>query len=98
MSESFSAAGLRVHTPCGPRKSGMPESVEMPALVSATMRRAPSTQARAAARSAAAIASSDAAGVDGVEGTLHRRGVVRSHEARDLAAALQEHHRGPELH
>src|SRR5947209_2634664 len=29
-----SAFGLRVHTPCGPRKSGMPESVDMPAPVS----------------------------------------------------------------
>ena len=34
MSEAFSASGLRVHTPFGPRKSGMPLSVEMPAPVS----------------------------------------------------------------
>src|SRR5919198_2206768 len=46
MLESFSATGFLVHSPCGPRKSGMPESVEMPAPVSATMRRDSSTQAR----------------------------------------------------
>ena len=34
----FSAPGFLVHTPCGPRKSGMPESVEMPAPVSTTTR------------------------------------------------------------
>ena len=30
-------AGFLVHTPCGPRKSGMPDSVEMPAPVSTTI-------------------------------------------------------------
>src|SRR5919201_327270 len=34
MSEIRCAPGLRVHTPCGPRKSGMPLSVEIPAPVS----------------------------------------------------------------
>src|SRR3989442_340510 len=38
MFESLSAFGSRVQTPCGPRKSGIPESVEMPAPVSATTR------------------------------------------------------------
>lgn len=38
MLESFSACGFFVQTPCGPRKSGIPDSVEMPAPVSATMR------------------------------------------------------------
>jgi hypothetical protein len=38
MLESFSASGFFVHTPCGPRKSGMPESVEMPAPVRTTTR------------------------------------------------------------
>src|SRR3954471_19088794 len=33
MFESFSAFGSFVQTPCGPRKSGMPDSVEMPAPV-----------------------------------------------------------------
>ena len=47
--DAFSAAGLRVQTPFGPRKSGMPESVEMPAPVSTTMRVAASTQSRASA-------------------------------------------------
>src|SRR5206468_2834934 len=47
----FSASGFFVHTPCGPRKSGMPESVEMPAPVRTTMRRAWSMKRRAAARS-----------------------------------------------
>src|SRR5438445_586659 len=46
MLESFSASGFLVHTPCGPRKSGMPESVEMPAPVRTTMRPAASTQPR----------------------------------------------------
>src|SRR3954447_16210085 len=46
MFESFSALGSFVQTPCGPRKSGMPDSVEMPAPVSATMRVAAATQRR----------------------------------------------------
>src|SRR5688572_24280963 len=46
MSESFSAFGSRVHTPCGPRKSGMPESVEIPAPVRTTTRCARSIQSR----------------------------------------------------
>src|SRR5215467_11073127 len=46
MFESFSASGFFVHTPCGPRKSGMPDSVEMPAPVNATTRFASFTQAR----------------------------------------------------
>ena len=33
-SNSFSAPGFEVQTPSGPRKSRMPESVEMPAPVS----------------------------------------------------------------
>src|SRR6185503_2435144 len=44
MLESFSASGFLVHTPCGPRKSGMPESVEMPAPVRTTIRWALATQ------------------------------------------------------
>src|SRR2546421_6421524 len=44
MLESFSALGSFVHTPCGPRKSGMPDSVEMPAPVSTTTDRAARTQ------------------------------------------------------
>src|SRR5436190_19871704 len=44
MLESFSASGFLVQTPCGPRKSGMPESVEMPAPVSATTRLALASQ------------------------------------------------------
>src|SRR5713226_1714647 len=46
MSESFSALGFLVHRPCGPRKSGMPDSVEMPAPVNATTRLAWSIQPR----------------------------------------------------
>src|SRR5437016_61784 len=38
MFDIFSASGFFVHTPCGPRKSGMPESVEMPAPVRTTTR------------------------------------------------------------
>ena len=34
MSDAFSVAGSRVHNPFGPRKSGMPLSVEIPAPVS----------------------------------------------------------------
>src|SRR5689334_8918237 len=44
MFDIFSATGFLVHTPCGPRKSGMPESVEMPAPVSTTTRFASLTQ------------------------------------------------------
>jgi hypothetical protein len=44
MFESFSACGFFVHTPCGPRKSGIPDSVEMPAPVSTTIRFEASTQ------------------------------------------------------
>src|SRR5437763_2764252 len=46
MSESFSASGSRVHTPFGPRKSGMPDSVDMPAPVRTTTRLADSTHSR----------------------------------------------------
>src|SRR6185312_8396635 len=49
MFDIFSASGFFVHTPCGPRKSGMPESVEMPAPVSATTRSASCTQERTCA-------------------------------------------------
>src|SRR3954468_24556959 len=38
MLESCSALGSFVQTPCGPRKSGIPESVEMPARVRTTIR------------------------------------------------------------
>src|ERR1035438_2661607 len=47
MSESFSAFGFRVHKPWGPRKSGIPDSVEMPAPVNATTRRDCSTHSPA---------------------------------------------------
>src|SRR5688500_17644801 len=47
MLDIFSARGFLVHRPCGPRKSGMPESVEMPAPVRTTTRLAASTQERA---------------------------------------------------
>src|ERR1700716_2462617 len=46
MLESFSASGSFVHSPCGPRKSGIPDSVEMPAPVRITIRLATSTHAR----------------------------------------------------
>src|SRR6266404_6262324 len=46
MFESFSAFGFFVQTPCGPRKSGMPDSVEMPAPVSATTRADASSHSR----------------------------------------------------
>src|SRR5688500_7246440 len=49
MSDIRSALGLSVQTPWGPRKSGTPESVEMPAPVSATTRRASSMWRRATA-------------------------------------------------
>ncbi len=52
----FSASGFLVHTPCGPRKSGMPESVEIPAPVSTTTRRARSTRDRARATSSSSTA------------------------------------------
>jgi hypothetical protein len=47
MLDIFSAAGLRVQTPCGPRKSGIPESVEIPAPLNTSTRLAASIQPRA---------------------------------------------------
>src|SRR5260221_11721164 len=44
MLDIFSASGFFVHSPCGPRKSGMPESVEIPAPLKTTMRLAASIQ------------------------------------------------------
>src|SRR5688572_21015973 len=46
MLDIFSASGFFVHRPCGPRKSGMPESVEMPAPVRTTTRSAAFTQSQ----------------------------------------------------
>src|SRR6185369_8311078 len=46
MLDIFSASGFFVHRPCGPRKSGMPESVEIPAPVRTTTREASSIQPR----------------------------------------------------
>ena len=43
--EQLLRSRIRVHRPCGPRKSGMPESVEMPAPVSTVTRLTPRTQA-----------------------------------------------------
>src|SRR6185503_4516943 len=48
MLDIFSASGFFVHSPCGPRKSGMPESVEMPAPVRTTTLEADSIQPRTA--------------------------------------------------
>ena len=53
----FSASGFFVHTPFGPRKSGMPESVEIPAPVSTTIRSAARTIAHARAMSSSVAAS-----------------------------------------
>ena len=50
MSESFSASGSFVQTPCGPRKSGIPDSVEIPAPVNATTRCASRNQVLARSR------------------------------------------------
>src|SRR5579885_1544261 len=85
MSESFSAIGFLVHTPLGPRKSGMPESVEMPAPVSTTTRSAPSTQARAVSRRSMApmiaprraVLEDGQPAVDGERGAGDERGFVR---------------------
>jgi hypothetical protein len=51
-----SASGSFVQTPSGPRKSAMPESVEMPAPVSATIRCDASTNPRARAMSVSVMA------------------------------------------
>ncbi len=53
MLEVRSAFGFLVHTPFGPRKSGMPLSVEIPAPVSTVTRRAGASvdRARSNARS-----------------------------------------------
>src|SRR4029079_15417295 len=65
MLDAFSAAGLRVHTPFGPRKSGMPESVEMPAPVSTTTRSAAAIAARADASSSVVTVSTSLIVADG---------------------------------
>src|SRR5712691_3003593 len=49
MFDSRSAFGFFVHTPLGPLKSGMPDSVEMPAPVNATIRAEAETSWRAVA-------------------------------------------------
>src|SRR4051794_24530152 len=66
----FSAAGFLVHTPSGPRKSGMPDSVEIPAPVSTTTARA--SRSQAAMRSVASSVPVDTAG--GYRPTGDRRG------------------------
>jgi hypothetical protein len=90
-----SAPGFVVHTPWGPRKSGMPLSVEMPAPVRATMRRAAATQLRTSAiRSSSMAPGSRHGGLDDVarvgknetarESThfpLHHESLCRSLEA-----------------
>ena len=55
MLEAFSAAGFFVHTPWGPRKSGIRESVEIPAPVSTATRSAASISV-AATRTASSMA------------------------------------------
>ena len=52
--DSFSAAGFFVQILDGPRKSGMPESVEMPAPVSTVRRVIPRAQPGRSARAAPA--------------------------------------------
>ncbi len=52
-----SALGSRVHRPSGPRKSGMPDSVEMPAPVRHTIRWAETTHEATSSSAATAIAS-----------------------------------------
>src|SRR5829696_1622507 len=53
MLDIFSACGFFVHTPFGPRKSGMPESVEMPAPVSTVTREAAASRVLANSMSVA---------------------------------------------
>src|SRR6476469_1245414 len=67
MFDAFSSAGLRVHTPFGPRKSGIPESVEMPAPVSTTTRPAAAIAARAEASSSVVTVSTSLIVADGDE-------------------------------
>jgi hypothetical protein len=73
MVEYFSASGLRVHTPFGPRKSGMPESVEMPAPVSTTIRSADPSSSRA--RSTAATSTGPGSAGPELAGSGH---IIRS--------------------
>src|SRR3954454_1268843 len=82
MLEIFSACGSFVHTPCGPRKSGMPESVEMPAPVRATTRLASFTHR---ATSAMRVASTS--------GHLDLAAAAR-HAAGGRQAALRDDDRG----
>ena len=55
MSEAFSASGFFVQTPSGPRKSGIPLSVEMPAPVSTVTEAAPATRSAAARTAASSV-------------------------------------------
>jgi hypothetical protein len=50
MVDSAWAPGFFVQTPCGPRKSGMPDSVEMPAPVRTVIDAARSHRAAASSR------------------------------------------------
>src|SRR5687768_8516429 len=85
MLDIFSASGFLVHSPCGPRKSGMPESVEMPAPVRTTTRLAASTQERAswikALRHLDLAAAAHAARAHG------RQAALRHHDRRGCLAA-----------
>src|SRR4029453_654854 len=77
MLESFSALGSLVQTPCGPRKSGMPDSVEMPAPVRTTTRADASTQRRASVMTSAGRTIPRSYQLRVLTGT--RRGVYSSH-------------------
>src|SRR5581483_8145573 len=84
MFDIFSATGSFVHSPCGPRKSGMPESVEMPAPVSATTRRAAPIQERTSST--------------GLNAALrHLDLAAAAHAAAGRQAALRDHDGGRRL-
>src|SRR5690242_3427417 len=84
MSESFSASGFFVHTPCGPRKSGMPDSVEMPAPVRATIRPASRTRRRTSSSVAMATLNNRHAGA-----TEQRRGFEQRQSDHARIAAFE---------
>src|SRR5882672_5305371 len=91
MLDIFSASGFFVHSPCGPRKSGMPESVEIPAPLKTTMRLAASIQLRTCSITCSRHLDL-AAGTHAADG---RQAALRDDDRRGLLAAqlLQLLHR-----
>ena len=100
-SPSSRRAGFFVHTPFGPRKSGMPESVEMPAPVSTVIRSASATHSAAlgSRRSASTSIPRVSRGVSHSAGSRHPGQVPTSLRpdlpAREVLRPLRPFHPTP---